>query len=187
MGSFVSIILLISFSSAKLEEVTITHKVRLTVQVQGYQSRTIEIGLFGDVVPKTAENFRALCTGENGESSSGKKLTFVGTQFHRIIPQFMIQGGGGSESIYGRKFEDENFDLKHEPFCISMANAGPDTNGSQFFITTVKTNWLNGKHVVFGRVTKGKDYVRFIESMGSSSGKPKSNVWIRSCEDITDQ
>lgn len=145
------------------------------------------------VVPKTAENFRALCTGEKGAGKSGKQLSYKNSIFHRVIKSFMIQGGDftafngtGGESIYGEKFDDENFDLKHEkPFLLSMANSGPGTNGSQFFVTTVPTPHLDGKHVVFGQVINGKNIIREIENLPTQSDKPAQDVTIADCGQLT--
>ncbi|KAF5828155.1 cyclophilin [Dunaliella salina] len=164
-------------------------KVFFDVAADGQPMGRIVFNLFKDDVPKTAENFRALCTGEKGVGRSGKPLHFKGSSFHRVIPDFMLQGGDftagngtGGESIYGAKFEDENFKLKHtKPGLLSMANAGPNTNGSQFFITTVVTSWLDGKHVVFGEVAEGMNVVKAVEALGSSSGRTKKNITIAEC------
>lgn len=150
--------------------------------------------LFNDVVPKTAENFRALCAGDKGKTADGKPLHFKGSIFHRVIKQFMIQGGDftaangtGGASIYGDKFADENFTLKHDrPFLLSMANAGPDTNGSQFFITTVPTPHLDNKHVVFGQVLSGKSIVRQVENAKTLPGdKPTRDIVIEDCGELS--
>ena len=145
--------------------------------------------LYGNEVPETAENFRQLTTGEKGMGTKGKKLHYKGSVFHRVIPGFMLQGGDftngdgtGGESIYGEKFKDENFVHKHtKKYLLSMANSGIDTNGSQFFITTALTSWLDGKHVVFGRVLFGKKVVDAVEKFGSQNGETSKTIKISDC------
>jgi len=170
-----------------------TNKVYFDIEFDGEAAGRIVMGLYGHVVPKTAENFRQLCTGESGNTKSGIHRTYEGSIFHRVIPDFMIQGGDftlhngrGGESIYGKKFKDENFKLKHtKPGLLSMANSGKNTNGSQFFITTVVTSWLDGKHVVFGEVLEGMDVVKEIEKLGARSGKTSKKISIAKSGEVT--
>ena len=164
----------------------VTNKVFFDIEIDGEKAGRIVFGLFGETVPKTAENFRALCTGDKGVGNAGKALHFKNSVFHRIIPGFMAQGGDftngdgrGGESIYGARFNDENFKLKHtKPHLLSMANAGPNTNGSQFFITFKETPWLDGRHVVFGEVIEGQDIVNELEKIGTGSGSTKKKAVI---------
>ncbi|MCJ1415508.1 Peptidyl-prolyl cis-trans isomerase H [Xylographa parallela] len=152
----------------------------------------IKMELFANVTPKTAENFRQFCTGET-KNSQGRPQGYKGCRFHRVIPNFMIQGGdflngdgSGSTSIYGTKsFADENFILKHDTAgLLSMANSGPNSNGSQFFITTTPTPFLNNKHVVFGKVVDGMDVVRKIENTRTRSERPVSDVVVSMCGEM---
>ncbi|KAK7545631.1 putative peptidyl-prolyl cis-trans isomerase [Phyllosticta citricarpa] len=162
------------------------------VSLGGEPLGRIKMELFKDVVPRTAENFRQFCTGEN-KNGLGRPQGYKGCKFHRVIKEFMIQGGDflngdgtGSTCIYGsRSFADENFQLKHDsPGLLSMANSGPDTNGSQFFITTVPTPFLNNKHVVFGQVVDGMDVVRKIENTRTQREKPVQDVTIAQCGEM---
>ncbi|MBC7532246.1 MAG: peptidylprolyl isomerase [Oligoflexus sp.] len=163
----------------------ITGKCTLEFERNGASIGKVVIGVFGNAVPKTAENFLELCSvhGKKGEIPA----KYTGSVVHRVIPQFMIQAGDfennngtGGSSIYGAKFPDENFILKHtEPGIVSMANAGPNTNGSQFFITTAVTSWLDGHHVVFGKVIEGMDVVKKVESYGSQSGATDGAIKLK--------
>lgn len=160
----------------------VTEKCFFEISIDGKVAGKIVLGVFGKTTPKTAENFMTICK----KKSPDKTLTYEGSPFHRVIPDFMLQGGDitagngtGGKSIFGAKFNDENFKNKHTvPGLLSMANAGPNTNGSQFFITTAVTPWLDGRHVVFGQVLEGMDLVKQIEGLGSQSGKTSKTIII---------
>ncbi|XP_005108744.1 peptidyl-prolyl cis-trans isomerase E [Aplysia californica] len=174
-----------SASPAKKSRPTSNPQVFLDIKIGNQDTGRVIIELRADVVPKTAENFKCLCTHEKG-------FGYKGSSFHRIIPQFMCQGGDftknngtGGKSIYGNKFADENFTLRHtQPGTLSMANSGPNSNGSQFFITTDKTDWLDDRHVVFGTVIEGMDVVRKMEAVGTKGGKPTKKVTIANCGEL---
>ena len=168
-----------------MSEITET-RVYFDISINGQTARRMTFVLRTDKTPLTSENFRQLCTGEKG-------FGYKGSPFHRVISQFMCQGGDftrqngtGGKSIYGEKFADENFKLKHTGAgVLSMANAGPNTNGSQFFLCTVETNWLDGKHCVFGNVTKGMDVVKKVESYGSQSGSTSAKIIVADCGQLS--
>lgn len=182
-------------ANAMMDFEKITKKVFLDIEIEGGESGRITIGLFGITAPRTTDNFRALCTGEKGIGKEGKPLHYKGAIFHRVVPKFMMQGGDitdnngdGGESIYGKYFEDEHFALKHHgPMYVSMSNSGPNTNNSQFFITFKKAPWLDGKHVIFGKVIEGEKIVRLVEKEGNKKdGVPKSKITIVDSGELED-
>lgn len=170
---------------------TFTDQCFFDLTIGGEAAGRVVFGMYGNVVPKTVANFVALCKGDQ-TSAAGSALAYKGSAFHRVIPGFMCQGGDftagngtGGKSIFGEKFEDENFTLKHTgPGILSMANAGPGTNGSQFFLCTAETTWLDGKHVVFGQVVDGLDVVTTVEGVGSASGATSKKVTIADCGEL---
>ncbi|XP_064475143.1 peptidyl-prolyl cis-trans isomerase B-like [Ornithodoros turicata] len=185
----------VSCAEGKVKGPKVTEQVYFDITIDGKEAGRIEIGLFGKTVPKTVKNFVELCRRHETEpSKDGSLVGYKGSVFHRVINDFMLQGGDftkgdgtGGRSIYGERFADENFKLKHYGAgWLSMANAGTDTNGSQFFITCKKTSWLDGRHVVFGKVVKGMSVVRTIESTKTDSrDKPVKEVKIADCGIVT--
>jgi len=179
------------FNIGKMSDPKSLTKVFFDIAIKNKKAGRMVFNLFKDT-PITSENFRSLCTGEKGKGLLGKPLHYKGTKFHRVIPGFMAQGGDfthgdgrGGESIYGFRFKDENFKFKHDTKgLLSMANAGPNTNGSQFFITFTQTPWLNGHHVVFGKLTSGEEILDMIEKCGSQSGATTEPVEIVDCGEI---
>ena len=186
------IFLLLISTSALYNNATVTHKTVLDIEIDGESIGQIIIGLFGKVVPKTAENFRGLCTGEYGLSADRFPMDYSGTTIFRVLPEFLVQGGDfmynngtGGESIYVRKFMDENFDLSHKgPGTVSMANSGPNSNSSQFFITVQAALFLDFKYVVFGEVLQGMDVLEKITHFGTEEGATTKKVVIKKCAEI---
>ncbi|XP_030843110.1 peptidyl-prolyl cis-trans isomerase H [Strongylocentrotus purpuratus] len=161
------------------------------ITIGGQDIGRMKVELFADVVPRTAENFRQLCTGEFKKNNM--PTGYKGATFHRVIKDFMIQGGDfikgdgtGTVSIYGSNFMDENFKLKHDgPGLLSMANSGPGTNGCQFFVTCAKCDFLDGKHVVFGKVIDGLLVMRKIENVPTGpNNRPKIPVLVSQCGEM---
>ncbi|KAK9867412.1 hypothetical protein WJX84_000011 [Apatococcus fuscideae] len=167
----------------------VTDHMFLEISINGNVAGRLVVALYGEKVPLTVENFRQLCLGAQDPDDASRTMTYADSPIHRIIPGFMMQGGDitagngtGGKSIYGRIFPDEDLTIKHDaPFLLSMANAGPDTNDSQFFITFDAAPWLNGKHTVFGRVEEGMELLTKIEDLGSQDGQPQASIMITSC------
>ncbi|KAK9822024.1 hypothetical protein WJX74_001529 [Apatococcus lobatus] len=172
----------------EVSHLVVTDHMFLDISINGSAAGRITVALYGEKVPATVENFKQLCVGTQDPDNESKTLSYVNSPVHRIIPGFMMQAGDitrgdgtGGKSIYGRHFPDEDLTIKHDaPYLLSMANAGPDTNGSQFFITFDEAPWLNGKHTVFGRVEDGLELVAKIEDLGSEDGEPQAAIMITS-------
>lgn len=183
---------LVASAFALHNNATITHKVYFDIDIDGEPAGRIVFGLFGKVVPKTVENFRGLCTGEYGLSADRYVMDYSGTSIFRVVPGFMFQGGDymfndgtGGESIYVRKFLDENFDISHKgPGVLSMANSGPNSNSSQFFVVLTEALGLDFKYVAFGEIISGIELAELINSLGDDTGKPTKSIKISKCAEL---
>ena len=172
-----------------LANYAITHKVFLHFTVDNEELGGVLLGLYGDIAPYTALNFKGIATGKFTSKATGAALSYKGSEIYRVVPDFIIIGGDitrgdgtGNESIYGKEFEDETFKVKHDrPGILSMYNKGPNTNGSQFIITMAPIPWIDGKNVAFGEVIEGMEVLRVVESLGTKTGKPKKSIRVKEC------